>query len=311
MFSVTQAHGSSSSIPPSASFALPPVGIPLAMPGSPSAAASFLSPMQDPFAPELSKFWGSSAPMISQNGMFPNTYSSNSFGPLTSTSSLPNWSTLLSAGAPRVASERAETAGWGKRTSVTSPKFDATGRLCLADGWFLIRGDDSYFLEFADSGLDVPTEAICNTPLTILLMAAVQSLLNLLTKHAPEPVRWIASSDQTSPMAQNSIALPMNIQNSLPVSLMNTGAMYAAYSGLQSPMMGASAISTPFGMPFFSPTMHGMPGIAGMTMANPLAVYPSLASNDRRDSSGSIFGSPSAPIVIPPDKQFDCALAWM
>jgi hypothetical protein len=308
---VTQAHDSSSSIPPSASFALPPAGIPLSVPGSPSAAASLLSPMQDPFAPELSKFWSSSASMISQNSMFPNTYSSNSLGPLTSTSSLPNWSTLLSAGAPRVASQRAETAGWGKRTSVTSPKFDATGRLCLADGWFLIRGDDSYFLEFADSGLDVPTEAICNTHLTILLMAAVQSLLNLLTKHAPEPVRWIASSDQTSPMAQNSIALPMNIQNSLPVSLMNTGAMYAAYSGLQSPMTGASAISTPFGMPFLSPTTHGMPGIAGMTMANPFAVYPSLASNDRRDSSGSIFESPSAPIVIPPDKQFDCALAWM
>ena len=61
-----------------------------------------------------------------------------------------------------MASQRAETAGWGKRTSVTSPKFDATGRLCLSDGWFLIRGDDSYFLEYADNGLDIPTEAICD-----------------------------------------------------------------------------------------------------------------------------------------------------
>src|SRR5271170_8208153 len=115
-------------------------------------------------------------------------------------------------------------------------------------------------------------------------MAAVQSLLNLLTKHAPEPVRWIASSDNSSPMAQNSIALPMSIQNSLTIPFMNTGGIYAAYSGLQSPMTGASMISTPFGMPFLSPTTHAMPGIAGMTMANRLAVYPPLTSNSGSDS---------------------------
>src|SRR5277367_633627 len=247
-FLATQADdSSSSSIPPSASFALPQTGIPFAMPGSPSAPASLLSPMQDPFAPELSNFWNLSPSMTSQNLIFPNTYTSNSCGPLTSTSTLPNWSTLLSAGGTGVAAQRTETAGWGKRTSATSPKFDATGRLCLADGWFLIRGDDSYFLEFADSGLDIPTESICNPLLTSVLMAAVQSLLSLLIKHAPEPVRWLASSDNSSPMAQNSIALPMGIQNNVPLSLMNTGAIYAAYSGLQSPMTGASTISTPFG----------------------------------------------------------------
>lgn len=102
--------------------------------------------------------------MLSQNIAVPNTYSSTAQGPLTSTSTLPNWSTLLSAGAPRVAAQPTETAGWGKRTSVASPKFDATGRLCLSDGWFLIRGDDSYFLEYADNGLDIPAEAICNVP---------------------------------------------------------------------------------------------------------------------------------------------------
>lgn len=118
--------------------------------------------MQDPFAPELSNFWNLSPSMVSQNIVVPNTFPTNAQGPLTSTSTLPNWSTLLSAGGPRVAAQPTETAGWGKRTSVASPKFDAMGRLCLSDGWFLIRGDDSYFLEYADNGLDIPAEAICN-----------------------------------------------------------------------------------------------------------------------------------------------------
>jgi len=145
--------------------------------------------------------------------------------------------------------------------------------------------------------------------LTALLIVAVQSLLSLLTKHAPEPVRWIASSDNSSPMAQNSIALPMGVQNAFPMSLLNTGAIYAACSGLQSPMAGISTISTPFGMPFLSPATTAIPGMAGMTMANPLAAYPTLASNTHRDPSGR--ESPSAPLVIPPDKQFDCAFTWM
>jgi len=144
-------------------------------------------------------------------------------------------------------------------------------------------------------------------PLLIKLTAAVQSLLNLLTKHVPEPVKWIASSDPASEAAHTSMAMPMGVQTGLPMTPMNAAAIYSPYSGLQSPMAAASAISAPFGMPFFAPSTQTIPGIAGITMANSLAMYPLLASNDRRTSSGSFCTSPSATLVGLPDKQpFDC-----
>ena len=40
------------------------------------------------------------------------------------------------------------------------PVYDGKDRLILGDGWFLIRGADSYFLELAGTGLDVPPSDI-------------------------------------------------------------------------------------------------------------------------------------------------------
>lgn len=81
-----------------------------------------------------------------------------SLGPLTSSSSLPSWSTLLSSGGSGLPSP-ATPAGWGKQTSDISPKFDGHDRLSLGEGWFLIRGENAFFLELANRGLDIPVEA--------------------------------------------------------------------------------------------------------------------------------------------------------
>jgi hypothetical protein len=149
---------------------LPPAEIPLPIPSYQleskiQVPTSCIPATQDPFAPEISYVWKSpSATTMSQNPMLPGKLVSpwnNSFGALTSASLLPNWSTFLSAGNGGFPSQRTETAGWGKRTTISSPKFDDSSRLCLGDGWFLIRGDDTFFLEMAGTGSDIPTEAIC------------------------------------------------------------------------------------------------------------------------------------------------------
>jgi len=147
----------------SASAVLPHVGNTQPLPGSPNANAGGSPwaypppPSLDPYSPQLSSYWNE----INWNPTPGHlaTQRRESFGPLTSSSTLPNWSTLQSSGGslltPPIAS-----AAWGRQQSSGSPKFDAQDRLSLGDGWFLIRGENAFFLEHADSGLDIPIHLI-------------------------------------------------------------------------------------------------------------------------------------------------------
>jgi hypothetical protein len=118
-------------------------------------------------------------------------------------------------------------------------------------------------------------------------MSAVQSMLTLLTKYIPEPVKWIASSDPISLTNAGSYCASVAQQDSLAWSLLNTQATYAAMS--QNAMAGN----------YYLPPMHQpIPVMAGMTMTTPFGGYPSVASADGKLSTASS----GRPIVIPPDK---------
>lgn len=146
----------------SAASILPPAGSTQALPGSPSENTGRSSwvqpplPSQDPFSSQFSNYWSEAS--TAQGQLSPQRR--DSLGPLTSSSSLPYWSTLLSSGGMGVPPSPVASAGWGRRNSGISPKFDGRDRLSLGDGWFLIRGENGFFLELAGDGLDVPTQMI-------------------------------------------------------------------------------------------------------------------------------------------------------
>jgi hypothetical protein len=81
--------------------------------------------------------------------------------PLASSSN-PNW--LFASNIPTP--EKPAHQGWGKESS-KQPSFDGRDRVGLGNGWFLIRGDDSFFLELAGSGIDLSQKEISTSPLII------------------------------------------------------------------------------------------------------------------------------------------------
>ena len=146
----------------SAASILPPAGSSHALPGSSTESTAVpswvqpLLPSQDPYSPQLSAYWSEAS--MAQGQM--SSQRRESMGPLTSSSTLPYWSTLLSSGAMGTSPPPIASAGWGRRSSMNSPKFDGRDRLSLGDGWFLIRGENSFFLELSNDGLDVPIHMI-------------------------------------------------------------------------------------------------------------------------------------------------------
>ena len=114
-----------------------------------------LSAAQNPFSPYLTNYWAESS-----RSHLTAPYSTELFGPLTSTSTGLDWSTISSS-LNCIPSPNAtkEPAGWGKQ-SHGGPKYDGRDQLSLGEGWSLIHGDDAYFLELNETGLDVPVENI-------------------------------------------------------------------------------------------------------------------------------------------------------
>jgi hypothetical protein len=111
-----------------------------------------LPPNQDPFSPALSAYWlGATWPATQQTaGPFAQNFP---------TTSSPHWSTLFgSAPAPE------KPATWGSQEK--KPAFDGKDRVTLGDGWYLIRGEDCFFLELAGSGLDLSADKISISPPT-------------------------------------------------------------------------------------------------------------------------------------------------
>jgi hypothetical protein len=115
-----------------------------------------LQPSQDPYSAQFARYWAEAT--AAQGQLSPSGRDSSS--PLTSSSTLPYWSTLLSSGGIGATASPVGLGGWRRRSSAVSPKFDGKDRLCLGDGWFLIRGENGFFLELDDNGLDIPTQLI-------------------------------------------------------------------------------------------------------------------------------------------------------
>ena len=120
-----------------------------------------LSPTQNPFASDLASYW-QAAYWNSANGL-PGPFASPSKeDPVARVSTCKNCADKTPASGaisfqPRESSSAVDT-------SPFCPKFDGNDRLSLNDGWFLIRGDDAFFLELAGTGLDIPIGSISTLP---------------------------------------------------------------------------------------------------------------------------------------------------
>jgi hypothetical protein len=110
--------------------------------------------LQDPYSLFLTNYWPGSG-RGSQTG----PQVSHPFGSLTSTSTGLGWSTISSSFNNVPSLGTTSSSGWGKQ-SYGGPKFDGHDRLSLGEGWSLIHGDDDYFLQLDETGLDVPVENI-------------------------------------------------------------------------------------------------------------------------------------------------------
>ena len=135
---------------------LPPAGSSLPLPGlttQQSGIPTWVDPLpaeRDPFSPDLSAYWiaSSSNGATAQPGPFvierPAAATTS-----TATSTLPNWSSIFNA-----------SGATATRAPSPTPKFDGRDRLSLGDGWFIIKGEGSYFFELAGTGIDVSSELI-------------------------------------------------------------------------------------------------------------------------------------------------------
>jgi len=112
------------------------------------------SAAQNPFSPYLTNYWAESS-----RANLTAPFATEFMGPLTSTSTGLDWSTISSSICNPSPKATKEPAGWGKQ-SHGGPKYDGRDQLSLGEGWSLIHGDDSYFLELNETGLDIPVENI-------------------------------------------------------------------------------------------------------------------------------------------------------
>jgi hypothetical protein len=116
---------------------------------------------RDPFSPDLSTYWLASNfnGVASQPGPFAMERPAAATPAASTATTLPNWATIFnSIGA--TASGISPASQWGTRAPSSTPKFDGRDRLSLGDGWFLIRGDGSFFFELSGTGVDVLSELI-------------------------------------------------------------------------------------------------------------------------------------------------------
>ena len=109
--------------------------------------AQELSPTQDPFAPDLAGYWN--ACRWTRGTPLPGSFAIRKD----------------SATDPEIASEETfAPVSQPNKPSQLNPKFDSSDRLCLGDGWFLVRGENAFFLELTGTGQDIATELISMDP---------------------------------------------------------------------------------------------------------------------------------------------------
>jgi len=146
---------------------LPPAGSSLSLPGCPSQHSGYptwfqpLPAFQDPFSPDLMSYWHA----LNCDGLG-SCGSTNSEGLPTPLSSVSDWSSLYNLSripALNSVPGRQAPSGLTSRTPcVQKPTFDGRDRLCLEEGWVLIKGESALFLEAVCKGLDPSLEVLSN-----------------------------------------------------------------------------------------------------------------------------------------------------
>jgi len=153
-----------SSCAQSASDVLPPAGSSLPLPGAPDRCTSFptwvepLQASQDPFSPDLMSYWHA----LNWSGMGshlpPGSEIEPTPGTLTRNSNFTDWMSFY--GQIGLQSSNAARPSPTRSSSIQTPKFDGADKLCLEDGWVLIKGENAFFLEAACKGLDPSKELL-------------------------------------------------------------------------------------------------------------------------------------------------------
>jgi hypothetical protein len=112
-----------------------------------------MAPWQNPFAYELQNHW--QAASSTRRDLSPGPFamlSSSTSSP--STSSADNFTNSKGDVRTGVLTSAVDPSP-NKCGATLGPKFDGSDRLCLNDGWYLIRGDTSFFMELAGTEDDV------------------------------------------------------------------------------------------------------------------------------------------------------------
>ncbi len=178
-----------SSCAQSASQVLPPAGSPLPLPGCPAqnnGIPTWVQPLQatqDPFAQDLMSYWHaySLGPTVLAGSFATEPSPQSGSNPDSS-----DWAALYNVARIRTSDPiqgcRCTAETIAPSLSVQKLKFDGRDRLCLEEGWALIKGENAFFLEMAGNGLD-PSKDLLSTPqFHNLLTTAAGCLLGLLRK---------------------------------------------------------------------------------------------------------------------------------
>jgi hypothetical protein len=152
----------------SASEVLPPAGSFLPLPGCPAqnnGIPSWVQPLhatQDPFAPDLMSYWHA-------YGLGSRVSAGSSTEPspqLDKNLVSPDWASLYNLSRIRASDPlhgcRCTAETRCPSLPVQKLKFDGRDRLCLEEGWALIKGENAFFLETAGNGLD-PSQDLLST----------------------------------------------------------------------------------------------------------------------------------------------------
>ena len=127
-----------------------------------------------------------------------------------------------------------------RSSSTQRPKFDGADKLCLEDGWVLIKGENAFFLEAACKGLDPSQELLSNALVHLALTLAAGYLLSVL-KRAKQACREVRKDTRRVPMVSAPFSMP--VSSSAALGDISFGSPY--FSTAQIPMGYLSSISLP------------------------------------------------------------------
>lgn len=127
-----------------------------------------------------------------------------------------------------------------RSSSTQRPRFEGGDRLCLEEGWVLIKGENAFFLESACKGLDPSQELFSNALVHCALTLAAGYLLSVL-KRARQACRLVKKDPRRAPMVSGPFSVPVSSPSAL--GGISFGSPY--FSTAQVPMGDLSSMSLP------------------------------------------------------------------